>query len=180
MASTEFVITGEQYEDLLRHLVESGSKIGYDFLDKNNIIYLTIDTITNVTAKQNASMALKHPSFATDEPEIVIYKNGNIAWHQFKELHGDGHLKITSRKFSAVAYPYFYVLIGYTSFFVKKNGVHIQAPRNLIDIYKTAVRSIKSHCNKELIGDTRIIYVSRAIVDNDANWLSAVRTQFGI
>ncbi|TIW20110.1 MAG: hypothetical protein E5V65_09000 [Mesorhizobium sp.] len=180
MASSEFVITKEEYERILHSLVSSGSKIGYDVFDGTKIRYLTADSVTDVIARQGATMALKHPSFATDEPEIVIYKNGDTSWYQFKELHGDGHIKINSKKFSANMRPCFYVAIIYTSFFITKNGTHIRPPNNLINIYKTVVRSTKSLCSKELIGSAKSVYVSKAIIDADPHWLSAIRAQSGI
>ncbi|WP_217570162.1 hypothetical protein [Mesorhizobium sp. GbtcB19] len=178
MASSEFVITKEQYEITLRTLINSGSRISYDVFDGTKIRYLNADSVAEVIGRRGAAMALKHPSFATDEPEVVIYKNGDTNWYQFKELHGDGHIKINSRKFTED--PYFYFAIGYTSFFVTKNGTHIQPPKNLIEIYKTAVRSIKSLCRRELIGSVKSVYVSKAILDSDPRWLSAVRIHFGI
>ena len=178
MASSEFVITEEQYEKLLRNLINAGSKIAYDVFEKTKILYLTTDSVTEVTTKQSAFMALKHPSFASDEPAIVNYKNGDFEWFQFKELQGDGHIKINSRRFLSNLYQYFYVTIGYTSFFVTKDETYIPPPRGLISIYNTAVRSVKSQCSRTLIGNSVSVHVSKAIIGNDPNWLSAVRAQF--
>ncbi|RJT37247.1 hypothetical protein D3227_18850 [Mesorhizobium waimense] len=180
MASSEFVITEEQYQELLHGLINSGSKIGYDIFDRTNVRYLSISSIAEIAAKERASIALKHPSFAVDDPEIEIYNNGDVEWYSFKELRGDGHIKITLRRFITDVGPYFYLAIGYTSFFITKSGAHIQPPKNLIRIYKKTARYLISQCTKELIGNRRSVYVSKAIIDSDGNWLSNIRALSGI
>ncbi|WP_210237657.1 hypothetical protein, partial [Mesorhizobium sp. M4B.F.Ca.ET.150.01.1.1] len=59
MASSEFVITKEQYEITLRTLINSGSRIAYDVFDGTKIRYLNADSVAEVIGRQSEAMALK-------------------------------------------------------------------------------------------------------------------------
>ena len=174
MAESEFILLELEYRTILCRLFELGSFIAYDFSETHGIQYLSLEDIDIAMQTDNASMTVKHRSFAVDDPKVIVFKKEGVTWHMFSDLDGDGHMRLSSRKFLAGGKVYFHVTFGYTSFFVGGDGTHRAPHPNLIAMYRSITSFAKKMCLNTTFKNSIRIYVSKAIISHDDGWLENI------
>ncbi len=168
VAYSEYILTRAECDEALEWLLRQGGRVAYDLDADGRILYLVPNAIPDLLARDSVQAAVKHVSFASDEPTVIRYNSGGVSWFQFHELEGDGHLKVEIRRIKHESLDWYLVFLGYSSFYAKENGENLRPHPALVGLYKKISSMLKKKGKKETFSG-RGLFVSRQISEDAGN-----------
>lgn len=144
MAYSEYILSETKCSETLGEFLREGCRVAYDLNAEGRIVYLVPSVISDLLDRDAVHLAIKHDSFASDEPIVVRYRNGDVSWFQFDELGGDGHLKVVIRRISDATLTWYSISLAYGSFYVNRDEIYLKPHPELVGLYKRKSRYLKN------------------------------------
>lgn len=181
VAGSDYVIDKAVYANQLRRILDQGASLYYAISsDGKPSLAATENDLQEILSPGYRHIIVKHPSFSADIPHVDLVGSEDRRWYIFNSLRGDGHITIMSKKFSKISVELFYVNIGYGSFYVASDGVHIDPHRELVAMYRKFSAVLRRVCEKQNLSEQKSLMVSRKMIEEVPDWLGICRQELGV
>jgi hypothetical protein len=181
-ATTEFLLSKQRLQDAIGFLYSEGCHVVRTGDEKN--ADKTVSDPDNALIdleKGSISFHFKHPSFANDDFIIKEIDNTHMGKiFRVGIFDGEGHLSLLAYRQAYFERDIFISTIGYTSFFVEKNGAHIDPSVELKIFYKKFSKFLKTKTRRVELFSGRGIWFENAVLENEPSAVQIMQEQWGI
>ncbi|AUW45888.1 hypothetical protein [Rhizobium leguminosarum] len=176
MAETQLVVTEERLNELMA-LIFARCQVAVDGESK---VIPNFDEIRHSVMNRMVQLFVKNSVFSKDDFTFRVTSNNaaNPGGYFVDQFAGGGHIKILTLPLFLEERIIFRLAIAYQSFYIDRNGKHVEPSRELKEFYNFLVSLSGKMTKRTKIFENRFMKVQVVLLNDERKLVEAVKCSF--